>query len=130
MECAINEEPLFDEDSLPIARSHENISIAGLLHHLAQDQRHVRWRVRFDVAIHSRDRPPLLRGCITHKPTWQQSRRQWQQQPSAITINDLPPSVEGGAAAARSCRPPPLPIQEASTDTPTNEIFVLCHGGN
>jgi hypothetical protein len=130
MERAINDKPLFDEDSPPIARSHENISITVLFRHLAQDQRHVRSRVRFDVAIHSRDRCPLLRRRIAHKPARQQSRRRRRQRPTAVAINDPPPSVEGGAAAARSCRRPPLPIQEARGDTPTNGIFVPCNGGN
>ncbi len=129
MERAINDEPLFDEDSPPIARSHENISIAGLFRHLAQDRRHVRSRVCFDVLIHSHDLRPLLRRRIAHKPARRQSRRQRRQRPTAVAINDPPPSVEGGAAAARSRRRPPLPIQEARGDTPTNGIFVPCHGG-
>jgi hypothetical protein len=54
MEHAINDELLFDVDSPPIARSHENISIADLFCHLAQDQHHVRSCVqtsRFILAI-------------------------------------------------------------------------------
>ncbi len=130
MERAINDEPLFNEDSPPIARSHENISIAGLFRHLAQDRRHVRSCVRFDVAIHSRDRRSLQRRRIAHKPARRQSRRRQRQRPTAVAINDPTPSVEGGAAAARSRRRPPLPIQEARGDTPTNGIFVPCHGGD
>jgi hypothetical protein len=130
MERIINNEPLFDEDSPPIARSHENISIAGLFRHLAQDRRHVRSRVCFDVAIHSRDCRPLLRRRIAHKPARRQSRCRRRQQPTAVAINDPPPSVEGGSTAARSRRRPPLPIQEARGDMPTNGIFIPCHGGD